>query len=142
MSQEDNIDVVRRIYATGCWESDGDPRLAFPLLDDTFEFHNPEYAVVPGMRRGHRGFATAMHNQLDAFERFSHRPISFEAVGDDRVIARCHVTALGRMSAIEVEHAEWHVWTVRDGRAYRVTWYRTRDEAWQDATDGRPAPKE
>jgi hypothetical protein len=102
VTQEANIEVVRRIYATGCWESDGDPTLAFPPLDDNFEFHNPEYAVVPGVRHGHEGFAIAMQNQLDAFERFSHRPLRFDAIGDHRVIAHCHVTAHGRMSDIDV----------------------------------------
>jgi hypothetical protein len=85
VSQEATIEIVREISATGCWDSDGDPTLAFPLLDDEFEFHNPDYAVVPGVRHGHEGFAIAMHNQLDAFERLSHRPIGFETVGDDRV---------------------------------------------------------
>jgi hypothetical protein len=136
VSQEANIEVVRQIYATGCWESDGDPTLALPLLDDEFEFHNPDYAVVPGVRHGHEGFATAMRTPLDAFERYSLRPLRFNAVGGDRVIAHCHVTAHGRISEIDVEHSEWHVWTLRDGCASRVTWYRSLDEARADAEGG------
>jgi hypothetical protein len=128
--------VVRQIYATGCWDSDGDPTAAFPLLEETFEFRNPEFAVVPGVRRGHEGFVAATRSPLDGFKRFRLRPVDLEPVGEDCVIARCEFTARGRMSHVDVQHAEWHVWTVRDGRASRVTWYRTRDEAFADAAAG------
>ena len=136
MPEEAAIEVVRQIYATGCWDSEGDPSAAFPLLNETFEFHNPEYAVVPGVRRGHEGFALATRSPLDGFKRFSLRPLDFEAVSEDRVIVRCRFTARGRMSDVDVQHEEWHVWTVHGGRASRVTWYRTRHEAWSDAAAG------
>jgi hypothetical protein len=60
MSQE-NVEVVR-IYATGCWDSGGDPVAALEYLHKDFEFVNPPHAVLPSPRYGHQGFVAAMEN--------------------------------------------------------------------------------
>ena len=77
-----NVELVRRIYSTGAWDSDGDPTLALELIDPEFEFVNPADAVVPGTRHGHEGFLLAMQSAVDALEHFSHEPVRFADAGE------------------------------------------------------------
>lgn len=55
-----NVEVARRIYSSGAWDSEGDPTLALDFIDPEFVFVNPVDAVVPGTRHGHEGFLLAM----------------------------------------------------------------------------------
>ena len=48
--------------------------------------------------------------------------------GDD-VIALLRVTVRGRKSGVPVEQPEAHVWTVRNGKLWRLRIYETREEA-------------
>lgn len=125
---EDNVEIVRRIYATGCWDSGRDPTPAFQFLDPNIEFVNPEDAAMPGTRHGHEGFAFAMQSAVDALEFFSHEPLAFEAAGE-HVVVDIMLHARGRASGLELSRPEWHVWTLRDGKAVRVEWCKTRDAA-------------
>jgi len=43
----DNVELVRRIYSSGAWDSDGDPTLALDLIDPEFEFVNPADVDLP-----------------------------------------------------------------------------------------------
>ncbi len=131
MSKE-NVEVVRQIYATGCWDSGNDPAPAFPFLDPDIEFVNPEDAAMPGTRHGHQGFAMAMQSALDALEFFSHEPLAFDDAGD-HVVVEIMLHARGRTSQLELSRPEWHVWTLRNGKAMRVEWFKDRDAALQFA---------
>jgi ketosteroid isomerase-like protein len=37
--------------------------------------------------------------------------------------------ARGRMSGLSLSRPEWHVWTVRNGKAVRVEWFKREDAA-------------
>jgi len=123
-----NVELVRRIYSTGAWDSDGDPTLALELIDPEFEFVNPADAVVPGTRHGHEGFLLAMQSAVDALEHFSHEPIRFADAGE-KVMVDIMLHARGRMSGLSLSRPEWHVWTVRNGKAVRVEWFKQEDAA-------------
>jgi ketosteroid isomerase-like protein len=123
-----NVEVVRRIYSRGAWDSEGDPRLALDFIDPEFEFVNPVDAVVPGTRRGHEGFCLAMQSAVDALEHFSHEPIRFTDAGE-KVIVEIMLHARGRMSGLSLSRPEWHVWTVRNGKAVRVEWFKQEEAA-------------
>ena len=123
-----NVEVVRRIYSTGAWDSDGDPTLALELIDPEFEFVNPADAVVPGTRHGHEGFLLAMQSAVDALEHFSHEPIRFADAGE-KVMVDIMLHARGRMSGLSLSRPEWHVWTVRNCRAVRVEWFKQEEAA-------------
>lgn len=127
MSQA-NVEVVRAIYATGCWDSHGDPAAAFLFLDPNFKFVNPEDAAMPGVRHGHNGFATAMQSAVDALEFFSHEPLRFWDAGE-HVVVDIMLHARGRVSQLALSRPEWHVWTLRNGKAVRVEWFKERDAA-------------
>jgi ketosteroid isomerase-like protein len=134
---EGDVEVVRRIYASGCWDSAGDPHAADELLGEEVEFVNPADAVAPGTRRGRAGFAAAMANPGEAFEWWAHEPLSFRDRGP-QVLVEVIARVRGRATGIEMSHHEWHVWTVRDGVAVRVEWFKDRDLALA-STGAQPA---
>src|SRR2546430_320186 len=73
---EENVEIVRQVYATGCWNSEHDPTAALPYLaDEEFEFANPAHAVVPGTRHGHDGFIKAMRSATEALSFWHHEPL-------------------------------------------------------------------
>jgi ketosteroid isomerase-like protein len=51
------------------------------------------------------------------------------AEDDDHVIARMRRHLRGRSSGVEVEYDYWIGCTFADGRATRIEWFATRDEA-------------
>jgi ketosteroid isomerase-like protein len=127
-----NVEIVRRIYATGCWDSGRDAAAAFPFLDPDFEFVNPEDAAMPGTRHGHEGFAVAMQSAVDALEFFSHEPLAFMDAGD-HVVVDVMLHARGRSSQLALSRPAWHVWTMGHGKAVRVEWFKERGSALEFA---------
>jgi ketosteroid isomerase-like protein len=125
---DENIEIVRQIYATGCWDSGRDPSPAFPPLDPDIEFVNPVDAAMPGTRHGHQGFAAAMQSATDALEFFSHEPLAFTDAAE-HVVVDIMLHARGRASQLELSRPEWHVWTLRDAKAVRVEWFKDRGAA-------------
>ena len=125
MSRE-NVELVRRIYATGCWYSGSDPATALEYLHEDFEFVNPPHAVLSSPRYGHEGFVAAMVNPGEAFDSWHHEPLAFHDHGD-RVLVDIMLSTRGQESGIEFQRPEWHVWTLREGKAASVAWLE--DEA-------------
>jgi ketosteroid isomerase-like protein len=123
-----NVEIVRGIYSSGAWDSEGDPTLALDFIDTEFEFVNPVDAVVPGTRQGHEGFLLAMQSAVDALEHFSHEPIRFADAGE-KVMVDIMLHARGRMSGLSLSRPEWHVWTIRNEKAVRVEWFKQEDAA-------------
>jgi ketosteroid isomerase-like protein len=118
MSQE-NVEIVRRIYAEGLLDSaDGHAQLAASLI----EYVNPPDAVVPGVRRGEE-VAGALRSLLDTFdEQQCHLVQTYDA--GSAVVAQVVFSARGATSGAEAQHEEAHTWTFRDGRPVRFEWGR------------------
>jgi ketosteroid isomerase-like protein len=127
MSQA-NVEVVRSIYSTGCWNSDGDPLAALAYLDEAFVFVNPSHAVLSAPRHGHEGFVAAMRNPVEAFDFWCHEPLAYHD-GGDRVLVDIMLSTRGDFSGIEFQRPEWHVWTLQEGKATQVAWLEDRAEA-------------
>lgn len=123
VAEQDNVEVVRSIYATGCWDIGVDPAPALAYISDDFEFVNDPEAAMPGTRHGHHGFAIAMQSADDALEYFSHEPLAYSACGE-HVLVDIMLHARGRASHVALSRPEWHVWTLRDGKAVRVRWFK------------------
>jgi ketosteroid isomerase-like protein len=139
---EENVEVVRRVYATGCWNSEEDPRAALPYLaDDGFEFVNPAHAVVPGTRHGHEGFIKAMRSATEALSYWHHEPLAFRDCGDC-VLVDIDATVRGLGSGIEITRPEWHIWTLREGKVIRLEWVDDRRKALEVAgvSESKPLP--
>ena len=69
-----------------------------------------------------------MQSAVDALEFFSDEPLSFRDTGEP-VVVEIMLHARGRSSQLSLSRPEWHVWTLRNGKAVRVEWFKERDAA-------------
>ena len=98
---------------------------ACSLLDGDFEFVNPDYAVEPGTRHGHDGFATVVENLDSSFDEQRHE--LGEVVGSRRPAAVAHdLSRTGRDSGAQIDIPEQHLWTMRNGKILRLGGSTTR----------------
>jgi ketosteroid isomerase-like protein len=126
-----NVALVREIYEL--WNRN-EP--AGHLIDAELEYVNPPYAVESGVRRGRDALARVR----DIYPEFNVRAERFIESGD-QVIVPSAITGTS-VSGVEVSSRQTHVWTVRDGRAVRFSWFNDLDEALAAAgvPDGQPEP--
>jgi ketosteroid isomerase-like protein len=130
--QSDNVRLVRRMY--DAWDSQ-DETAAFELLDREFEWVNPDYAVDPGIRRGHDGFAKVLENLASSFSDQRHELGEMVDLGD-RILWHTVFHVVGRDSGARIDIPEQHLWTVRGGKILRLEWFHNADEAEQAAHGG------
>jgi ketosteroid isomerase-like protein len=126
-----NIEVVRRMYQA--WDA-LDLDAMFGLLDPAVEWVNPDYAVEPGIRRGHDGFATAVKNLATSFDEYSHLLGEVLDLGN-LLLWHTIFRARGRDSGAQVDIPEQHLWTLRDGKIVELRWFHDPAEAEQAAHD-------
>jgi ketosteroid isomerase-like protein len=119
---EENVEIVR-----GAWA-------AFMRHDNAaaLGFYHPEVElhghVDGGVYRGLEGVRDFFGEWLVAWEEFSTDVEEWVDAGDD-VIAVVHDRARGRHSGAQVERRQWHVWTIRDGKLWRLRIFETKVEA-------------
>jgi ketosteroid isomerase-like protein len=129
MSEAANLQLLRRLYAA--WDA-LDLDTVFELLHPEVEWVNPYYAVEPGTRRGHDGFATALKNLASSFDEYSH--VLGEALDlGDRVLWHTIFRARGRDSGAQVDIPEQHLWTLRNAKILELRWFHDPAEAEQAA---------
>jgi uncharacterized protein len=104
-------------------------------LHPEVEFHNPDYAVEPGVRHGRAGFRKALEALQDLFEYESVELTDIIPVGE-QVIVVMHMRGMAKTSGVPLDSTFAHLWTVRDGRGVRVQWFRSVEEAQAAATGG------
>jgi ketosteroid isomerase-like protein len=113
--------TIQRLY--DCW-NEGDVDSAVAFLHDDVEYVNPDYAIEPGTRRGRGAVVKAMSGALEgAFDTYSHILHDVVPVADDRVLCLLTFRARGRDSGAQIEVAEQHLWTLRDGKVARLEWF-------------------
>jgi ketosteroid isomerase-like protein len=124
MSQE-NVEIVRRMYEA--WNrSGGVPQ--FEWIDPEIEVDVPAGGLLEGTYRGHAGFSKLLESFWDAFE--EHRIEIEESIpAGDHVLLTVHYYGRGKTSGVEVDLRDWHVWTLRDGKAVRWQIVNTRKVA-------------
>jgi ketosteroid isomerase-like protein len=116
---QQNVEVVRRIYATGAFD-----RFELgTLLSPDFEYVNPADAVEPGVREGISEVEVALRRAADAFDVLEHRATRLYDAGAF-VVAEVTFRGRGSASGAELEQEEVHTWTFRDGKVIRVEWGR------------------
>jgi ketosteroid isomerase-like protein len=129
----ENVRLLERMY--DAWHAGDLPRV-LDFLDPGFEWINPDYAVEPGTRHGHDGFAEAMANLDSSFEHQTHLLGEVEDLGD-RVLWHTIFQARG-YSGAQIEVPEQHLWTLRDGKILRMQWFHDAHEARRAAGLGSP----
>jgi ketosteroid isomerase-like protein len=122
MSRE-NVEIVRQ-----AWEAymRHDNEAALALYHPEAELHHPldgsVYEGVDGVRAFFRDWHAAWRELL------SNDVEEWIDAGDD-VIAAMRIRARGRSSGVTVERREWDVWTLRDGKLWRLRIFTSRAEA-------------
>lgn len=125
MSRE-NVEIVSQ--ALSAWDSgEVDQILALTHPDFVAEVP-PEVSAEPDSYRGHSGIRRYIASFQDPME-----DIRFEGErlwdAGESVVVELLLTARGRQTAIAVEQRTAGVWTVRDGRIYRIRAYATLADA-------------
>ena len=121
MSQE-NVEIVQRALEASTRRDD---KATFALYDPEVEI----YGQVDGATyRGLTGVRTYFRDWFAAWRDFSIDAEEWIDAGED-VIAALHLRAWGRQSGVPVEERVWHVWTLRDGRLWRLRIFATKAEA-------------
>jgi uncharacterized protein len=114
----ENVEIVRSIYRL--WsenESAGD------LIDPELEYVNPSYAVESGTVHGR----SALGKIREVYPDFRVEPERFLDAGENVV-----VIGMARGTTASGGVAQWrqgYVWTIRDGRAVRFSWFNQPGEA-------------
>jgi ketosteroid isomerase-like protein len=128
VSQE-NADIVRDVYRR--WQRDGFGVVP-ELMDPDIEYVNPPYAVEPGIRRGHAGFAIAARSLLSVYDDYSVTATRIYDAGDTIVVV-ARVATRSRANAVPIEADRGYVFDVRDGKITRFAWFTNPAEALEAA---------
>jgi ketosteroid isomerase-like protein len=129
MSQE-NIEVVRRVYNAAARR---DTATVLSLYDPGVEWDGSRSRwaeVLPGTAQfqGHEELRRFFRLYYEIWESFEDDVQELIDAGDHVISV---VTSRGRRraSGVDVEYTQHGVWTIRDGKVFRVVWFQTRDEA-------------
>jgi ketosteroid isomerase-like protein len=114
MSQEENVEIVRSIYAG--W-TQGNLNAGVELFDAeiVFESYMPDSSerVVAHGREGMAGFMREFLQQLSDYRLFADE---IRAVGEHAVFVAGRQAGKGRQSGVPVEGPTCSVWKFRDGK--------------------------
>jgi ketosteroid isomerase-like protein len=121
---EENVEVVRL-----AWEATvrRDYETALSLYDPEVTLE-PGFLDSPELFRGLDGVREVFRNWFGVFADMTSTVEEWIDAGDD-VVAMLRLSGRGRQSGVPVVRLEAHVWTVRDGKLWRLRIFRTREEA-------------
>ena len=121
MSQA-NVEAVRR-----AWEASTqhDNEAVFRLYDPGVEIHD---AFFDRIYRGLDGVREYFREWVSTFDEWGAEVEEWIDAGDD-VIAVLRSRGRGERSRIRVEERQSHLWTLRDGKLWRLRIYASKDEA-------------
>jgi ketosteroid isomerase-like protein len=119
---EANVEAVR-----SAWEAFArhDNAAIFPLYD-------PDVEIVPEfpdrVYRGLDGVREFFRDWLSAWDEYRSEVEEWIDAGDN-VVAIVHQRARGKQSGVPVEVHSAHVWTLREGKLWRLRIYATKADA-------------
>jgi ketosteroid isomerase-like protein len=120
-----SIEIVRRAHEA---LNSGDMDALVALCDAEFRLDMSDRVFNPAVYEGHEGIRRFYSEVRDVWESYVWEPEELIEVGPD-VVALLRSTARGRGSGVEVERETAMVWSVREGRATALRFFRDRDEA-------------
>ena len=124
MSQE-NVETVRRAWEAGLHH---DNTLALSLYHCEVTGETTIALDSPTTYRGVDGMREFWRNALSVFTGFTSTVEEWIDAGDD-VVAVLRWEARGKQSGVPVVKREAHVWTIRDGKLWRLRVYESRAAA-------------
>jgi uncharacterized protein len=124
-SERPEIEQMRAAYRA---LADVDLEAAMPLIHPDVEVRDRPEAPDPQTYRGHDGVRKALLATFDTFEMVVFEPERFVEFGD-HVVVVIRMRGQGKGSGVPVEDRIAHLWTLRDGMAWRLQVYSDPDEA-------------
>jgi ketosteroid isomerase-like protein len=124
MSQED-LEIVRRGHEA---LNSGDMDALIVLCDEEFRLDMSDRVFNPAVYDGHEGIRRFYSEVRDVWATYVWEPEELIEAGD-YVVALLRSSGRGRGSGVDVERRTAMVWTVRNGRATAMRFFRDRDEA-------------
>jgi|SRR5215207_6400866 ketosteroid isomerase-like protein len=124
MSQE-NVEIVRQAFER---LNRGDVDGVIELCDEAFVIDMSERVFNPDVYHGHDGIRRFYEGVVDAWEHYEWN-VEDALTAQDAVVAMLHCLGHGRGSGLEIDWRVAWIWTVRDGRATSLRFYRDRDRA-------------
>jgi len=123
---------VQRVRAAYLALARRDTDALLDLMDPAVEFHNPDYAMETGVRRGHDGVRAALQSGWEVMEeiRFDVERI---VDGGDVIVVVGRSRAVGRTGGVPVEAPFGHVLEIRGDKAIRIAWFQDHAEAFAAA---------
>jgi ketosteroid isomerase-like protein len=120
----ENVEIVRRGYEAN---ARGDLEAALAALAPEIEIHDHDIPDA-GEYRGPEGLLRWQADWECSWESWRQEPEDFIDAGD-RVVAVLRIYAKGRHSGVDVERLDGAVWTLRGGKAVRLDYYGSKEEA-------------
>ncbi|MGI8460383.1 MAG: nuclear transport factor 2 family protein [Solirubrobacterales bacterium] len=124
---EENVEIVMRYLDT----AREDPDAVWGIFDDDVEWDLagiPSAPDFPGISHGPDAVREFFRRWAGAFNDWGYE--TEEVIDGPGVVAvRIHQWGRGKGSGIEVSGRFWQIWTMRDGKAVRVTHSEDRADA-------------
>jgi ketosteroid isomerase-like protein len=120
---EENVEIVRRhidAYLAG------DYKAAIAAYDPEIEY---DVSIRPEGRvyRGHAGIVEALRTWAGTWDEWKAEIEEIIDAGDD-VLVFDHQTGRGKGSGVPLDQHTSMIYSLREGKIVRVTWFRTRRE--------------
>jgi ketosteroid isomerase-like protein len=125
-----NLERMRRGYeAIGRGDID---EVLLEMLDPEVEIRDRPEIPDPGVYKGFEGAQRSLATTEETFDSWALTPERFVEHGDSIVVV-LHLEGRGRESGVPVEDRLAHLWTMRDGKGYRMQVYSDPEEAIAEA---------
>jgi ketosteroid isomerase-like protein len=124
-----DVEIVRRAHEA---LNGGDIDALVALCDSGFRLDMSDRVFNPAVYEGHEGIRRFYAEVRDVWASYTWEPEELIESGD-HVIALLRSSGRGRGSGIEIERRTAMVWTVREGRATALRFFRDRGAALEAA---------
>jgi ketosteroid isomerase-like protein len=128
----ENIKLIRRAHEA---LNSGDIDALVGLCDREFRLDMSDRVFNPAVYVGHDGIRRFYSEVRDVWENYVWEPEELIESGDD-VVVLVRSTGRGRGSGVEVDRETAMVWSVREGQAVAMRFFRDRDEALRQRSPG------
>ena len=129
---DSNAEIARQAYEA---MDEGGYEALIPFLHPEFEMvTSSEVASEPDTYRGADGMRRYWESFYEAMDEIRVESEEFIEVGD-LVVIPSKLHAKGRSTGIEASQSAVQVWQLRDGKALRVDFFPTREEAMAYANE-------
>jgi ketosteroid isomerase-like protein len=125
----ENVKIVQRALEA---LNSGDIDALVALCDEGFRLDMSDRVFNPAVYEGHDGIRRFYSEVRDVWESYVWEPEELIEAGPD-VVALIRSTGRGRGSGVEVDRKTAMVWSVREGQAIALRFFRDRGEALKGA---------